>query len=293
MKIICEYFSKRMIVAAGVLLLIVIVSFLPARLAAQESAVAGEKTAHPNMKDNQTSPPVPESLSGPQKSEAAARAEALRSSRPAANDLFSRSTLPPVPNEIAPARFEASVYEVQVPQARIDDLDALALEARATTPQSLIKTLGEFGETKILYRIDQPVNLYVESIVLKSSEPLRNPDREPSQPVDPAVSTRFRIGGAYMQTGLTVNISANKLQQPDHGEGVGVLQVNFQLTGLAGVESAPDVKSARNMEVTLNQSSVLKFGKPTVLFNVSNPRGAENAQPVVYVICYVFKEIKP
>ena len=76
------------------------------------------------------------------------------------------------PLEIAPARFEATVYEVQLPENRVAEFEAPALEAKAGTPQDLTKALGEFGKTRVLYKIDQTVNLYGENIVLGASEPM-------------------------------------------------------------------------------------------------------------------------
>jgi multidrug efflux pump subunit AcrA (membrane-fusion protein) len=58
----------------------------------------------------------------------------------------------------------ASVYEVQVPENRVADLDARSLESKAATAQSLAKALAEIGQTKVLCKVDQTVNLFGESI---------------------------------------------------------------------------------------------------------------------------------
>jgi hypothetical protein len=76
------------------------------------------------------------------------------------------------PTEVAPARFEATVFEVQIPENRIADLDAQSLENQAGTAQSLVKALAEFGPTKTLYKVDQTVNLFGESITLGTSQPM-------------------------------------------------------------------------------------------------------------------------
>jgi hypothetical protein len=68
--------------------------------------------------------------------------------------------------------FEATVFELRVPENRVADLDARTLEAKAATAQSLLKTLEEVGSTKVLYRVDQTVNLFGESINIGTNEPL-------------------------------------------------------------------------------------------------------------------------
>jgi len=198
---------------------------------------------------------------------------------------LSRPTSQP-PIEIAPARFEATVYEVQVPEQRIADLDAQALEAKAPTAQDLAKALAEFGKVKVLYKIDQTVNLYGESIMLSTSEPM-------------VTGTHGRESGpsmnsiTYMEAGLIVNLSASAPPEDPPGKELCV-QANFELSALAdsAVEIAPQVKATSIRKMDLRHSETPRFGKPLVLLNVSAPGGGDQAQPVAYVIRYVFSEIK-
>ena len=48
----------------------------------------------------------------------------------------------PPPTNVAPARFKATVYELEIPENRIADLDAAKLESAAATPQALAAALG-------------------------------------------------------------------------------------------------------------------------------------------------------
>jgi hypothetical protein len=104
---------------------------------------------------------------------------------------------PPAPVDIAPARFEAVVYEVEVPENRIADLDAQALEAKAATVRDLATALETFGRAKILYKIDQTANLYGETITLTTTEPMITATRQ------------MDAGGSInQQVGLIVNLLA-------------------------------------------------------------------------------------
>lgn len=192
---------------------------------------------------------------------------------------------PPPPTEIAPARFEATVYEVQIPGDRIADLEAPTLEAKASTVQGLGKALQSFGSPKVLYKIDQVVNLYAESITLGTSEPMVTGSR------------RMDSGSAinsitYQQVGLIVNLSASSPPKDPPGKDLAV-QVKFELSALAesGVELAPQVRANSIRSVQLSHSETPRFGNPVVLLNVCALSGSDQA--VAYVIRYRFSESKP
>jgi hypothetical protein len=191
---------------------------------------------------------------------------------------------PPAPIDLAAAGLEVTVYEVQVPEERIADLEAQALETQAATPQALAKALAAFGKTKILYKIDQTVNLYGEQIMLNTSEPMVTGSRT-SGPGGIMNSI------AYQQVGLLVSLSASTPKGSAHKL---VAQVNFQLSALAdsGVEISPQVKATSIRNVQLSHSETPRFGTPSVLLNVSAPRGGDKGPPVAYVIRYVFRELK-
>jgi beta-lactamase regulating signal transducer with metallopeptidase domain len=195
------------------------------------------------------------------------------------------SALPPA--DIAPARFEATVFEVQVPENRVAELDAQALESKAGTAQDLAKALGEFGKTKVLYKVDQSVNLYGENITLGSSEPM-------------VTSTRMDSAGnainsiTYQQVGLLINISANAPPPDAKRKGLDT-QVNFHLSvlGDSGVELAHNVKAPATRNIELSHSETPRFGRPCVQLNVSAASGGATALPTAYVVRYVFSETKP
>jgi beta-lactamase regulating signal transducer with metallopeptidase domain len=191
------------------------------------------------------------------------------------------------PTNVAPARFEATVYEIAVPENRIADLDAVKLESAASTPQSLAKALEPFGAAKILYKVDQIVNLYGETITVGTQEPM-------------VTGTSMRAGGggpvnsiSYTSVGLITRISATpgaaaKSKEPE-------VQLNFQLSSLTSsdVEMATGVPVQRVHNVALSQSGTPKFGKPTVLVTVSAAGASEKTPPIAYIVRYQFTQQKP
>lgn len=202
----------------------------------------------------------------------------VRQSRPASQP----------PGQIAPARLEVTVFELQVPEDRIADLDAQALEAKAATAQDLAKALAEFGKTWVLYKIDQTVNLYDESIMLGTSEPMVTGSMGRNS--GPSINSV-----TYQDTGLIVHLSAGApLDRPPPPARELCVQVNFELSVLAesGVEISPQLKATRTRKMELRHSEVPRFAKPLVLLNVSASDSDDEAQPVAYVIRYVFSDIK-
>lgn len=190
------------------------------------------------------------------------------------------------PSEVAPARFEAAVYEVRVPEARLAELEAPALEARAATVPDLAKALGEFGETRLLYKLDQTVNLYGESIVMGSQEPMVTGSRRMDS--GPAINTV-----TYQEVGLIVKLAADP-PAPDAPRKEPAVQVNFELSAMtdSGVEIAPSVKAQRIRNLQLSHSETPRFGRPMVLLHVAAAPGNAEAPPTAYVIRYVFREVR-
>lgn len=191
------------------------------------------------------------------------------------------------PTAVVPARFEATVYELQLPNARVADFEAPAIAARAATGAELLQALAEFGETKVLYKIDQTVNLYGESITMGSREPMVTGSRQTG------------AGGAinsvtYQEVGLIVNLAAN----PSVSEAPSTsfpVQVSFELSALAdtGIEIAPSVRAARIRNLQLSHSETPRYGTPVVLLNASATPGTDQAPLTANIVRYVFHETTP
>ena len=197
------------------------------------------------------------------------------------------ATPPKAPAEIAPARFEATAYEVLVPADRAGKLDSAALTAKAADPDDLCKALAEFGPTRILYRVDQPVNLYSENIMIGSREPMVTATRK--------TDTGQSINTVqYQQVGLIVNISAGPPPKDSDRKGPDVqMKIELAAIGRSDAEVSPQAKTAVIRNVSIDHSEPLRFGRPFVMLNVTYPPKDEKGSVVVFVIRSRFSEIKP
>ena len=174
-----------------------------------------------------------------------------------------------------------------MPEDRIASLDARVLEAKAATAPALAKALAEFGQTRVLYKVDQTVNLFGERITLSENEPM-------------VTGSRMNASGdainsvSYQNVGLKIDISASvpaadaKRKEPN-------TQVIFNLAAFeeSNVELAPKVRAKSVRTIDLSHSEVPRFGQPCVQFNLSAGTGAPGAQATAYVIRYVFSETRP
>jgi hypothetical protein len=189
------------------------------------------------------------------------------------------------PAIVAPARFEATIYEITTSDNHIADIDAEKLEAVATTPQSLAAALKPFGSVKVLYKVDQIVNLYGEKIQLGANEPMVSSTRK-----DPNGNNINSV--SYTSVGLITRISAaspadSKSTQPE-------VQLNFELSAFtsSGLEISSGVPANSIRTVALSQSGTPKFGKPSVLVTVSASGASEKTSPVAYIVRYLFTQPK-
>jgi len=322
MKLIKANSTKRMVLATAVILTVGALSVLPWRLTAQEPAAgAGASTGASPPGAAAVQPPGNAQPQADDALEPPARQFGPRGSggfggggMPGGRSSFAaalQSSSPP-PTNVAPARFEATVYELDIPENRIAELDAATLEASAATPQSLAAALGAFGTPKVLYKVDQTVNLYGENITLGTQEPTVS-----GTTMNPR---GMRVNSLmYQNVGLITRIAAdprsaerNAMIRPFGGGGMGGggrssggpggpgfvapdVQLNFQLSVIAksGVEIADGVSASSVRTVALSQSGTPRFGKPSVLVTVSAAGAGEKSLPVAYIIRYLFTQPKP
>jgi len=191
------------------------------------------------------------------------------------------------PTDVLPARFEATVYEVQVPADRAGKIDAAALSAKAANADDLCKALAEFGPAKILYRVDQPVNVYSERIVISSVEPM-------------VTNTRLSENGAkintvqYQNVGLVIVLSGSQPPKDSGRKGPDVqMMIELAALGDSAAEVAAGVKVLAVRRVSIEHSEPFQYGRPLVMLNVTYPAKDEKGNAYACVIRYVFNEVKP
>ena len=291
MKLIKSNSTKRMVLATAAILTASALSVLPWRLTAQVSGnVSG--TSSSSGASLSESPAVQDASNAP---DAAPETPASRQNGPrrggggfGGSSGFATSLSPstPPPTNVAPARFEATVYELEIPENRIADLDAAKLESSAATPQSLTGALRAFGTPKVLYKVDQTVNLYGENITLGTQEPTVSGTSMNARGMR-VNSIMFQNVGLVTRIAAAVPLIAGRIADLK-------VQLNFQLSVIApsNVELSDGVPATSVRTVALSQSGTPKFGTPSVLVTVSAAAAGEKSPPVAYIIRYQFTQPK-
>jgi hypothetical protein len=197
--------------------------------------------------------------------------------------------------EILSAQFQATVYEVQAGAEQLGNLDDKALTRQAATPETLLAALAQTGKARLLYRIEQSVNVFSTSSIIGSSEPV-------------ITGTRTTTTGAainmisYQNVGFIVRLSAHGPPK-DQNTAAPIVTTAIKLSVLSPGEKeiAPGQKESVIRVMSLDHSGALELNRPQVVLAISSNafssfrrsaegnRGAETpATPVAYVIRYQF-----
>ena len=313
MKTIKLNSTKRMALATAIILIVGAVSVLPWRLVAQQAPSAAATAASPNSGQAPGAGISDPSAAGPNGASTGVSGGGggFGGGGGMRRGGFAAGLGPasPPPTDVAPARFEATVYELEIPENRIADLDAAKLESAAATPQALAAALGAFGTPKILYKVDQTVNLYGENITLGTQEPMitGTSQRPTGGPVNSISYTSIGLVARISATAPPNNSSRGDLTPwssaapqstaPPNNSSRGDpnVRLNFQLSVMAdsGVAISENANANRIRNVQLSQSGTPKFGKPSILVTVNAASAGEKSRPVAYIVRYLFTQPKP
>jgi hypothetical protein len=172
------------------------------------------------------------------------------------------------------------VYEFPGNRANTAAADILARQA--ATSESLLKVLTGVANARVLYHIDQTVNVVSEQILVGTSQPIK---LTPGNESDPAVN-----GVTYINVGLILHLSA---QLPGHRDDGAKPDVSLQarLSSLDQGQAIMKSKSTVVRTTTVSETQPLEFGQPRVLLGTNSNPGTALTQPVTYVIRYVFDEV--
>ena len=197
--------------------------------------------------------------------------------------------------EILPAQFQATVYEVQAAAVQLGNLDDKVLTRQAATTETLLAALGQTGKVRLLYRIEQPVNVFSASSIIGSSEPV-------------ITGTRTTTTGAainmisYQNVGFIVRLSAQGPPK-DNNAAAPIVTTAIKLSVLSPGEKeiAPGQKESATRIVSLHHSAPFEVDRPQVLLTISSNavsgfrRSADSGgraeapiTPVAYVVRYQF-----
>jgi hypothetical protein len=193
---------------------------------------------------------------------------------------------------ILPAQFQATVIELQGPAERLAGLDPKVLADRAATPEALLSVLGQAGQARVLYRVDQPVNVFSTTSMVGSSEPVITGTQ-----MNLKTNAINRI--TYQNVGFIIRMSAPALSKADTNTAPTVslaMQLSLLWPGETGTE--PGQKQMGTRSVSLNSSERLAMNQPRVLLAISSnvlsrvqasSKASGNAEPTVAPVAYVVR----
>ena len=197
--------------------------------------------------------------------------------------------------EILPAQFQATVYEVQAAAERLGSLDDKVLTRQAATTETLLAALAQTGKARLLYRIEQPVNVFSTRIIIGSSEPVISGTR--------TTTTGGTVNSInYQNVGFIVQLSAQAApKDQDTAAPVVTTAIKLSILSPGEKEIAPGQNESVIRAMSLDHSGALELNQPQVLLAISSNafssfrrfaeanRGAETrAAPVAYVVRYQF-----
>ncbi len=186
------------------------------------------------------------------------------------------------PNELMPVRFQATVYELQAPTERLGTLDGNALAAKAATVESLSKALAAIGTPRVLYRIDQPANLFSEQIRIITREPVVTGTRKNSAG-DEINTVQYQDLGVIVRLSAQAASKEAKRKNPD-------VKMSVELAALAPSDTQvpPGRKTMVTRTLSLDHSEPLKFGRPLVMLAISSAAADARTPATAYVVRYLF-----
>jgi hypothetical protein len=197
--------------------------------------------------------------------------------------------------EILSAQFQATVYEVQAGAEQLGNLGAKALTSQAATPETLLAALAQKGNARLLYRIEQTVNVFSTRIITGSSEPVISGMRTTT-----AGGTVNSI--SYQNVGFIVQLSAQgPPRDQDTAAPVVTMAIKLSVVRPGEKEIAPGQKESVIRAMSLDHTGALELHRPQVLLAISsnafssfrrsadgNKPGETPTTPVAYVIRYQF-----
>ena len=183
-------------------------------------------------------------------------------------------------------RFQATVYEVRVPPARLGELDAKALSAQGPTATGLEKALAAIGPTKPLYQVDQPVNPVKDMITVGTRTPMVTGSR--------MAESGGRINTVqYQQVGVIFKFGGS----PGAVLRGRILDVKLgiEISAVTGsnVEIGTGVKAVNIRSYSLTYTGPVELGHPFVCISVDATSRDEDGSAVAYICRAVLSEQGP
>lgn len=163
---------------------------------------------------------------------------------------------------------EVTVYEVHVPAERLDDLSVAALAPAANTATAFEQALSAIGDATPLYRIDQPVRVDGDRIIIGASVPMVA-SLEPGRDGSRTMTLSYQEYGAILNVtgapdGSSTSLSLELAARTDSGV-------------TTGMGAAPVMRTA-----TMGHQSAIRPGRPIVIVSADAGAPAADGRAVAY-----------
>jgi len=170
----------------------------------------------------------------------------------------------PLSADILPARFQAAIYEVQGPVGGLSRLDNKVLSSQAATPETLLSALTQTGKARLLYRFEEPVNVFSSRITVAVSEPIVTGLRTTD-------SGQTLNNISYQNVGVVVLLSAQASPRAGKKEApIVTAAIKLSVLSPGEKEIAPGQKAVAMRLVPLDHSAALELNRPQVVLALSS-----------------------
>ena len=138
------------------------------------------------------------------------------------------------------------------------------MTSQAATPETLLAALAQTGKARLLYRIEQPVNVFSTRTIIGSSEPVIAGTRTTGMG-----NTINMI--RYQNVGFIVQLSAQGPPK-DQNSTAPMVTTAIRLSVLSPAEKeiAPGRKGSAMRVMSLDHSEALELNRPHVLLAISS-----------------------
>ncbi|KKM98406.1 hypothetical protein LCGC14_1158250 [marine sediment metagenome] len=189
---------------------------------------------------------------------------------------------PIVPTPLASAdfgsvRLRMLICELQVPAERVMELDSDRLAAGATDEKAFLDRLSKLGAAKVLYRLDQTVDL-------NSTSQIKAGVRKPF-----VTAARVTQSGRTMRTvqyerlGAVCKVTGKAVKDADPPHMRAEVNVDLSTMSDSGVKISDKVQARVLRMVTLVHAGSVQLGRPFVM--VSTTPGAQGKTESAAFVC--------
>lgn len=182
-------------------------------------------------------------------------------------------------------RVDAAFFQVDVPQDKLTLLERDPLTQSAATVGSLNKALSEFGTPRLMYRIDQTIDLASGARLAVSSDT----PYVTGTAAGPSGQTMTQL--ARQTLGTRLSISGGRVDENSDKVAVTMVAEISDTTG-SSVSTGSGASAPVFRKLDQNYAGVVDSGKPVLLLSIDNAAPNGTGSATVYVTRLVFTSAK-